>query len=279
MTDLARTLVFACEGSPLIGQLHEAEGRTGVLMVNGGVQTRVGAHRSYVDLARGWAAAGLPVLRFDRRGTGDSGGSDSGYLGATPDIEAALAALVSAGGAERYIGFGLCDGATALALAAADDPRCVGLVLLNPWTIDPSDDPSRVTAGQHYRRRLRDPRTLRRLLRGEVHLGRAMRSLGRLALDKARARKAARPLAGRLAEALTRIEAPVLVLVSEHDATAAAFEAVTRSPAWQPVMAKPTVSIRRLAGADHSCSQPEARAALLRLAWQWVAEQAASRPA
>lgn len=274
MTGTTRPLIFACEGHPLLGVLHAGDRKTGVLMVNGGVQTRVGPHRIFVDLARGWAADGHPVLRFDRRGIGDSGGRDPGFLGSMPDVEAAVAALLCGAGVDRYIGFGLCDGATALALACAGDPRCAGLILLNPWIVEATDDPARLTAAQHYQRRLRDPRTLRRLLRGEVRIGRAMRSLGRLALDKVRRRRTVRPLSGQLAEALIRFSGPRLILLSEHDTTAAVFEAALHTPEWAPLLQSGNVTLQRLAGADHTCSPSPARAALIETCRRWVATDA-----
>ncbi|KAB8057318.1 hydrolase 1, exosortase A system-associated, partial [Janthinobacterium violaceinigrum] len=52
--------------------LPAAPGPRGVLIVTGGPQYRVGSHRQFVLLARALAAQGVPVLRFDLRGMGDS---------------------------------------------------------------------------------------------------------------------------------------------------------------------------------------------------------------
>jgi len=73
-----RASVFGCGGDRLVGILHAPAERArdiGVLVVVGGPQYRVGSHRQFVRMARDFAAAGYPVLRFDHRGIGDSDGA------------------------------------------------------------------------------------------------------------------------------------------------------------------------------------------------------------
>ncbi|MGK2285203.1 hydrolase 1, exosortase A system-associated [Pedomonas sp. V897] len=265
-----KPLVFPCEDAPLVGALHPAESaaRLGVVIAAGGVQVRAGPHRSHVDLAQFFAAEGLPTLRFDRRGIGDSGGTDPGFEMSGPDISAAITALCTETGVEGVIGYGLCDGATALGLLAPYEPRLAGLILTNPWTIDEADQANSLVM-HHYRRRMRDPRQLGRLLRGEIALGPAIRSLGRslsrVALDRLRARPrpAILPLGHRLAKALGAFTGPIHIILSDHDRTAAAFEAGLRLPAWKAVLERPNVTVQHIGGADHTFSPTTARAALL----------------
>jgi alpha-beta hydrolase superfamily lysophospholipase len=75
-------LRFDRAGVPLVGIVHPAgkpAGDIGVVVVVGGPQYRVGSHRQFVLLARDLAAAGIPTLRFDTRGMGDSGGDFPGF--------------------------------------------------------------------------------------------------------------------------------------------------------------------------------------------------------
>src|SRR3546814_1492741 len=59
------------------------------------------------------AAAGHPVFRFDRRGIGDSDGSNSGFETSGPDIAAAIAAFrAAAPHVARIAAFGNCDAAS-----------------------------------------------------------------------------------------------------------------------------------------------------------------------
>lgn len=264
MTPPCKPLIFPCEGEPLVGVLHEAAGSTGLLIVNGGVQVRAGPHRSHVELAQALASDGWPSLRFDRRGIGDSGGTDPGFEMMGPDIQAALDAFGAEAGVDGCIGYGLCDGATALALLAPHEPRLTGLILMNPWTTDEGDQENSLVV-HHYRRRMRDPRQLGRLLRGEIELGRAIRSLGRVALDRLRAkpRPAILPLAHRMATALTAYNGPIHFILSTHDRTAAAFQAAARWPAWRAILERPNVTVQEIGGADHTCSPQVAKAAFI----------------
>jgi pimeloyl-ACP methyl ester carboxylesterase len=90
---MRRPLSFPCGAETLAGTLDPGEGSTGLLIVNGGTQIRIGAHRGMQALAARVAATGYPVFRFDRRGVGDSDGSDPGFRDSSPDITAAVAAF------------------------------------------------------------------------------------------------------------------------------------------------------------------------------------------
>ena len=273
MTTAYKPLIFPCEGEPLVGVLHTAGNDvalpgTGVLIVSGGMQVRAGPHRSHVELAQALASKGLPTMRFDRRGIGDSGGTDVGFELSGPDIQAAIDALVAGTSVEGCIGYGLCDGASALALLAPREPRLTGLILVNPWTIDEADQENSLVM-HHYRRRMRDPRQLGRLLRGEIELGPALRSLGRslgrvaLGRLRARPRPAILPLAHRMAASLTGFNGPIHIILSSHDRTAATFQAATHWPAWRAILERPNVTVQEIGGADHTCSPQPAKTAFI----------------
>jgi pimeloyl-ACP methyl ester carboxylesterase len=112
-------------------------GDVGVVFLNAGVLHRVGPHRLHVILARRLGARGVPSLRIDLSGIGDSRvpqGALSFRERAVTDARKAMDALGSAAGTRRFVLFGLCSGAdNALATALADE-RVAGLVLLDPYT-------------------------------------------------------------------------------------------------------------------------------------------------
>ena len=135
-------MVFDCCGHDLVGVLShgKADARLAVLIVVGGPQYRVGSHRSFVFLARAIAAKGIPVLRFDMRGMGDSEGERPGNTESVRDVGTAVDTLFQAvESLDGVVLLGLCDGATASILYARSDPRVLGLVLLNPWIRSSSD--------------------------------------------------------------------------------------------------------------------------------------------
>eukprot|EP01037_Dinobryon_pediforme_P041965 gene41965-52022_t len=159
--------IARCEGGDtLVGTLDEAPGRTGLLIVSGGNEIRIGAHRGMALLAQRLAARGIPVLRCDRRGIGDSTGTNGGFLTSGPDIGCAAATFSAEAGIEQLVGFGNCDAATALALfgATAGIDR---LILANPWVIEERDDlPPAAAIRARYTEKLKDPREWLRLVRG-----------------------------------------------------------------------------------------------------------------
>ncbi|HWK36513.1 hydrolase 1, exosortase A system-associated [Sphingomonas sp.] len=239
---MRRLILFPCAGDTLAGTLDEADGATGLLIVSGGNEIRVGAHRGMAELAAGLAAEGVPVFRFDRRGIGDSSGKNTGYAASAPDIAAAAATFVAEARVTRLVAFGNCDAATALALyhsAAGTD----ALVLANPWTGDAEDGlPPAAAIRARYAEKIRDPRAWLRLARGGVDFGKIAKGLHKVAT---RPSQSENPLTRALAAGLAGTRATILL--AERDNTAIAFR-----QAWRQVSAPPPVTILSLDSASHS---------------------------
>lgn len=242
-------LSFACEGAALAASLDDAAGTTGLLIVSGGNEIRSGAHRGMAMLAARIAGAGHPVFRFDRRGIGDSEGANGGFESSGPDIGAAIAAFREAAPhVTRIIGFGNCDAASALLL---HQPLALdGLIVANPWTYDgeaeEADEPALPPAAAiraRYLSRLKDPKSLLRLLKGEVDFRKLFRGLSALKTSPAPA--APDSLAARIDHAVAELGPPATILLATGDRTAQAFiescpSALNRLP------------VERLASASHS---------------------------
>lgn len=222
---MRRLLTFDCEGALLAGTLDEADGPVGVLVVTGGSQTRIGSHRLFERLTKALAEHGYPTFRFDRRGVGDSGGEDPAYLASSPDLCAAAAAFRREGPA-RMIGLGLCDGASALALNAAD-LALHGLILINPWLVEADcDAPAPAAIRSHYRRRLTSREGWKKLLTGRISLGRLFKGLRRAASTEESS------LAGDIAAALRRAGTPAALLLARGDNTAVAAAREVKAAAF-----------------------------------------------
>jgi exosortase A-associated hydrolase 1 len=239
---MRRLIKFPCEGETLVGTLDEASSKTGVLIVSGGNELRIGAHRGMASLAQRLAAAGVPVLRFDRRGIGDSTGKNHGYESSVPDITAAVAAFRTEG-VERIVGFGNCDAATALALHGAGIDA---LVLANPWVGDQADAlPPAAAIRSRYVERLKDPRALVRLFTGGVDLGKLAKGLRKTLAPRSETGTGAKIAAG-----LATFSGPVTILLANRDNTAVAFRG-----AWKHGMTE-RVTIYELDSASHSFAGP-----------------------
>lgn len=220
-------LNFDCEGAALAASLDDVAGTTGLLIVSGGNEIRSGAHRGMAMLAQRVAAAGHPVFRFDRRGIGDSEGANGGFESSEPDIVAAIAAFRGAAPqVARVVGFGNCDAASALLL---HQPLALdGLIIANPWTYERDAEeaaepalPPASAIRARYLTRLKDPKSLLRLVKGEVDFRKLFRGLSAL---KARAPTAAPDsLAARIDHAVAKIGAPATILLATGDRTAQAF--------------------------------------------------------
>ncbi|SDH72206.1 serine aminopeptidase domain-containing protein [Paraburkholderia phenazinium] len=129
------------------GWLHPTGGHQGVVLCNPFGYDALCTHRGWRRLAERIAASGMPVLRFDYPGAGDSLGSEE-----EPDrVEACIESIVAAvrhlrqsTGVTQVSLCGLRLGATLAALAAQRLGDVEGLVLLSP-----------AVSGRNYVRELR----------------------------------------------------------------------------------------------------------------------------
>ena len=242
-----RPLSFALDGLQLAATLDDAPGETGLLIVTGGTQIRIGPHRSLAALAAEVAARGFPAFRFDRRGIGDSEGNDPGFAASGPDIIAAAAAFRGqCPQLRRLVAFGLCDAASALALHHRD-AGIDALLLANPWVVEPpSGLPPPAAIRRHYVERLTTRRGWSHLLGGAVDLRKAAQGL------RAASSRAESSLAAHVAQALAATPAPVTLLLAERDATAIAFEAEYRKRPFAALHQSERVTVERCPSASHS---------------------------
>ncbi len=221
---MRRLISFACDDATLVGTLDEGTQPTGLLIVSGGNEPRMGAHRGQALLAARIAARGYPVFRFDRRGVGDSEGLNGGWQASGPDIAAAAASFAQAAGVAQIIGFGNCDAASALAMfgqAAGLD----GVLLSNPWlTEEPDALPPAAAIRRHYARKLTNPAEWLRLARGAVDFDRLRQGLTKIAAPPAPFDETAAPLL----HAIASWGHAAAIIVARGDATGVAFRAAAR---------------------------------------------------
>jgi len=282
MTPSERVLVFDCEGESLVGVLSEgapSAGR-GVLIVVGGPQYRVGSHRQFTLLARHLAEGGVPVLRFDYRGMGDSSGEARTFEHAGSDIRCAIDALfASVPSLRRVVIWGLCDAASAALVYAHQDARVSGLVLLNPW-VRTQQGLARVQLRHYYLRRLLQASLWQKVLRGEFRIREAAAALVKIVVDAAGRGRAPEdspdsrtdaPLPDRMEEGLRRFQGEVLLILSGNDLTAQEFkDLVAKSTRWRALLDGERVTRHDLPEANHTFSRRDWRNQVERWTEAWI---------
>lgn len=129
-----------------------------LLLLSSGALPHTGPNRAWVEVARRWAARGIPTVRLDLPGIGEAGGNDpelvtdeSTYESwRVDDVRSVLNQLQAAGISDRFVLGGLCSGANTSLQGALADPRVSGALLINlflvTWSGELISERSRRTA-------------------------------------------------------------------------------------------------------------------------------------
>ncbi len=255
MTEQA--LTFTANNQELLAISHSGlkQNSTGVLIVVGGPQYRVGSHRQFVQLSRSLAKQGISSFRFDCAGMGDSCGEKQEFDNIDDDIKAAIEAfLIAQPHLQKIVLWGLCDAASAALIYAHQDERVNGMVLLNPW-LRSEQAMGKTMVKYYYVQRLLSKSFWKKLFRGKVNVTASARDAkgfvkNSLVADaQSTSSYQARMLAG-----LQAYQGKICLLLSGEDLTAREFTQQTKSnKAWRK-FSHDHNEIHRLAGADHTFS-------------------------
>jgi alpha-beta hydrolase superfamily lysophospholipase len=149
--DCAEPLFFPSGSHTLFGWLHKCSGQSaaalGLVICKPFGYEAICSHRSVRAFAEAAAAVGVPALRFDYLGTGNSDDLDpsADQIAAwTRDVSAAIEELRRRTGVERVVLLGFRLGALIAALAAAQGAAATALIAVAP-----------VVSGRRYLRELR----------------------------------------------------------------------------------------------------------------------------
>lgn len=265
----------------------------GVLIVVGGPQYRAGSHRQFALLARALAAQGIPAMRFDYRGMGDSSGAARNFEEVDTDLRTAIDRFMAAvPGLREVVIWGLCDAASAALFYARHDHRVSGLVLLNPWART-ANGLARATLKHYYVDRLLQPALWKKIASGQFDFRKALRSLAGLlrasrggatrsppeplphasaaAQGTAQIIPASPDLHARMRAGWQAFHGPVLLIISGADLTAQEFlDMAKASRQWRKLLAAPRVRRHTLPGADHTFSRREWRDQVAAWTADWV---------
>lgn len=288
MSFLERAIRFECEGESLYGVLSvptQASSR-GVLIVVGGPQYRAGSHRQFTLLARHLAAQGVPVMRFDYRGMGDSDGDIRTFESVDADLSHAIDTFIrEVPAVKELVIWGLCDAASAAIFYAHNDARVTGMVLLNPW-VRTDEGIAKAYLKHYYFSRLFERDMWLKIVRGEFNYRDAAHSLFKTIRKSATTQgngpdqpieagnRAAvhDPLPERMRASLALFRGKVLIVLSGNDLTAKEFkDVVNGSTKWQKLLRSPNYQHRDLPEANHTFSTREWRDQVASWTGAWIA--------
>ena len=203
---------------------------------------------------------------IDRRGVGDSEGVTAALKTApTTSLPLLPAFRAEAPQIERLVAFGNCDAATALAF---QHEGVDALALANPWVIEAAASRSRRADPAKRRRRPRailgkaeKPAQSDRLADGQDRFEKA----GRRSCQGSTKRSAKRVGGAARHLRLPLRQFPPTILVAERDTTALAFLGAYKDAIFDPVRARPNITLSRCDSASHSFADATAKA--------WLYEQ------
>lgn len=285
-------LVIDCQGSELIAMLHlpaKPQARGMLSIVAGGPQYRGGVCRMQVHMARHLAAAGVPVLRFDYRGLGDSEGRFLGFEHVEDDLRAALAAFRDRVPSLREVVlWGGCDAASASLIFAWKFPEITGLVLGNPWVH--SEATADVVEIRHYGQRMRDWDFWLKVLKLQYNPLPAAVTLARGALGRLRrpatggaaavADETDMPFVQRMRRGMARFRGEVLLLMSGRSLRSQEFDALLRVDVpWQQALRAPRRVVRHdIPEGDQAFSTIATRDEVNDVTRRWLLDPAGVQP-
>lgn len=277
-----RPIIVNCARQQMIGVVSGCSSTrdTGMVIVVGGPQYRVGSHRQFVHLSRQLAQGGFACLRFDVRGMGDSTGPVQSFEQLGEDIHAAIDALLrELPILQRVILWGLCDGASAALLYLHEyrDARVGGLVLANPW-VRSQTSYAKTQLQHYYLRQMLSGAFWTRLLRGGIArdsiadaLRAAWQALRGSAVPSGRGTSSSLNFQQRMAAAWRDAPCPILLLLSGSDYTAKEFlQVCSTDPAWAGALDRRGLQRHELPEADHTFSSEPYRTQMRALTLQWL---------
>ena len=261
-----RPIVFNCADQRLLGIMHDvgSNAQTGMVIVIGGPQYRVGSHRQFVLMARAFATAGIAVMRFDYRGMGDAEGEQRNFEQVDNDIRAAVDCLVTdQPQLKTIVLLGLCDAASAILMYVPSDSRIAKLVLINPWVHTEAGE-AKAYLKSYYLQRFLQRSFWKKLLTGQFSFGKSLReateSIKTASGKTADSNNAAEGegFIERMRTGLGVFKGPVLTVISGRDLTAAQFsERLSSDKKWIKTVKRVDVTLINFPEADHTLSEQQ----------------------
>lgn len=274
-------LVIKCKGKQLVAILHKPCNpvSTGLLLIVGGPQYRVGSHRQFILLARKLAENGIPVFRFDYRAMGDSEGGNVQFDDIESDISAAIDAFYfNLDGLNQVVLWGLCDAASASLFYAYKDVRIKGIVILNPWVRTEAGE-ARTYIKHYYFKRLLNKEFWIKVINGKWNLSKSFSEIYYMAnkllkptrSDDQKSSVQNIPLPDRMLAGLEKFNGDTLIILSGQDYVADEFrDVVSSSEKWKCCLGNPRTTTYAIDDANHTFSSKEWRNQVENRTIDWI---------
>ncbi|MFD2167316.1 hydrolase 1, exosortase A system-associated [Thalassotalea euphylliae] len=251
---------FSSNNQQLLSIVHPGDNNneTGVLIVVGGPQYRVGSHRQFVQLARSLADAGHTTMRFDYTGMGDSSGDKAEFDAIDGDIKSAIDGFMEQQPQlKNIVIWGLCDAASAALMYAHQDRRVSGMVILNPW-LRSDQAMGKAMLKFYYVQRLLSKDFWAKFFAGKVNVKASVQDVKGFAADSVNTGgqrdSSGKSYQQRMAEGLQNFDGKLLLILSGNDLTAKEFEQQAfAEKAWKKIKSS-SCALQRLPESDHTFS-------------------------
>lgn len=277
-------IVIKCDDCRLIGIVTQPErlSKLGVLILVGGPQYRSGSHRHFTLLARFLAENGVPSLRFDYRGMGDSEGEMRTFENINEDIHCAINAFYSiVDSVDSILIWGLCDAASAILYYAYTDNRVSGIILLNPW-VHTEKGAQRARLKYYYFDRFLQKHFWSKLLSGKVNLITSLRDIAGSVLSmvkisnyfeycKPNINQTKITFIDRMLDGFKQFTGNVLLILSENDLVSQEFQQLMEYDSnWKSACSSNYVEKILISNANHTFSSREWRCQVNDIIMKWI---------
>ncbi len=272
---------FDCKGDKLLGMLHTPKNynSTGLLIIVGGPQYRVGSHRQFLLLSRYLLKKKIASLRFDCRGMGDSEGIFHSFEEIYEDINHAINYMFSScSKLTSIVIWGLCDAASAACMYGYKDKRVSKLILLNPW-VRTDTSLAKTYIKHYYRKRIYSRAFWKKAFLGSLNLKSSINSLIiniKQSLIKNNSLNSlncneTENYVEKMINGLKNFKKPIMLILSGNDLTAKEFEKLMNdSHELQRIFSDEKSVLKRIEEANHTFSTRKWRDQVADWTHEWI---------